>query len=552
MNIEIKQKTDRMHQYTRRENTGELSVDRSRVQREISYRQRRPKRGSQFDHDLNHDNEIKKNIANSYEYQRNSTRKSSESHPRLNDHDSLSSENQYWPLPVYESPQRPRLVIRKKSLRKILTRSLATFATLALIVSVAVMWRAYTAAGRVLTGSGTVAALSSETIKPTMLNGEGDGRVNILLLGVGGAGHDGGELTDTILLASVDPVNNKTSLVSIPRDLWVKTDSKLYGTSKKINAVYTAGKNEFAKKNHLKSNDKKAIDAGLKSLDDIVGEVIGVRINYHVLVNFRAFKQAVDTVGGVNVDVEKPLIDASMAWENDNNPVLAAQGSQTMDGDKALLYARSRHTSSDFDRSERQRQLIVALKSKAMTISTVSNPLKLESLLQTFGDNFYTDMSTDAAIKLLSISKNIDDTSIASLDLVTPPNQFLMTDRVGTQSVVRPKAGFDTYSDIQAYIHSQLIDGYLLKEAAPITVVANERVGGDDTISLLASIGYTVSKDPVIMSVGSGTEIIDLSNGKSPYTKHYLEKRFNVSSKSSLPEGITVPDSTQFAILVGQ
>ena len=462
------------------------------------------------------------------------------------------AEAPYWPLPVYVEPEKPKLVIRKKSWHSHVLKGMAVCASLMIMVGGAIGWRAYTTASQVLNGSGTVAALSSEKIEPSTLQGEGAGRVNILLLGVGGDGHAGGELTDTILLASVDPVNYKTSLLSVPRDLWVKPSGQANSTPTKINAIYHLGKKEFSKKGDQEAAKNAAIQAGLDSLDETIEQVLGVRVDYHVLADFTAFKKAIDIVGGVTVDVEKPLVDASMAWENHDDPTLAKAGLQVMDGDTALLYARSRHTSSDFDRSERQRQLLTALKQKALSINTLTNPLKLEGLLQSFGDNLYTDMSADAAIKLLGISKSIQDRDITSFDLVTAPNKLVTTDRIGNSSIVRPIAGIDIYSDIQKFIRAKLVDGYISKEAAPVVVLATDKGIAEPVFSSLTEQGYVVRAQISSGADSSGAKLIALDKGRAPYTRNYLEKRLGMKAATKLPAGVVVPDDARFVILVGK
>lgn len=454
-------------------------------------------------------------------------------------------------LPSYEPPARLKLVIgKRKKLRRTIAGVVAVLIAMVMLTAGVVTWRGYKTASKVLGGSTTVAALASEKVEPTLLKGEGDGRVNILLLGIGGPNHDGGDLTDTMILASVDPVNHDVTLLSIPRDLWVKMPSGFFGASQKINAAYSAGKYQYLGKADSKNTNPAAIQAGLNNLDTVVGEVLGINVNYHVLVNFEAFAQAVDTVDGVTVDVKRPLVDASMAWENHNNPVLAAAGVQQMDGKEALLYARSRHSTSDFDRSERQRQILVAIKQKVLTLGTFSNPIKLDGLSSAFGKNVYSDLSTKAALRLYEIMKQVDNSKIESLDLVTPPHSFVTTDNVNNISVVRPKLGFDTYSQIQSYVRSELRDGYIARENAKVVVAASTQPQATSTMHMLQELGYNCQVTVLSTASHDGTTVIDLTGGKAPYTRNYLEKRYSTTAISTLPKGLIVPDGTQFVILV--
>jgi hypothetical protein len=268
-----------------------------------------------------------------------------------------------------------------------------------------------------------------------------------------------------------------------------------------------------------------------------MSDVLGVHIDYHMLVNFQAFRQAVDTVGGVTVNVPTQLYDPTMAWENHNSPILAPAGVQQMDGVKALLYARSRETTSDFARAERQRQILVSLKDKVLNLGTLSNPTKIAGLMDAFGDNVYSDLSTQGASRLMSIMKKIDDSKIASIGLTNPPHQLVTTDHVGSTSVVRPIAGLNNYTDIQTYVRSQIPDGYVLKEKAPIVVISNTAVTATQTATLLKTYGYNAVASTAT-TTASTPVLVDLSHGKAPFTKHYLEDRYSLQATTSLPAGV--------------
>lgn len=406
---------------------------------------------------------------------------------------------------------------------------------------------------KVFHGTTTVAALSGKPVAPALLKGEGDGRVNILLLGVGGPTHEGPDLTDTIVVLSVDPVNHTAAFLSLPRDLWVKMPVNYFGQYQKINAAYESGKYHYLGKMDSSNTNANAVEAGFSSIDQAVGEVLGININYHMLVNFQAFQQAINTVDGVTVDVREPLYDPTMAWENGNNPVLAQAGVQTMSGKQALLYARSRETSSDFARAQRQRQILVALKDKVLSTGTLGNPAKIDGLMNAFGDNVYSDLSTQGAERLYGIMKSIDDTHIRSIDLTQPPHNLVTTDHVGNVSVVRPRAGFNEYGAIQAFVRSQLVDGYLLKEHAAVAVVGTTTAGAKAAAADLTSYGYTVMATETGAAGGEQTAVVDLSGGTYPYTRNYLEKHFGVHASSRLPAGFTLPAAAagaKFVIIV--
>ena len=151
------------------------------------------------------------------------------------------------------------------------------------------------------------------------------------------------------------------------------------------------------------------------------------------------------------------------------------------------------------------------------------------------------------------MTNTIDDSAITSIDLASGDHSLVSTDTVGSTSVVRPKLGFDRYSDIQTFIRSELRDGYLIKEHAGVAVAAETEASADSTKGMLSDLGYNVvGSQASANAVVQKTTVIDLSNGLSPYTRHYLEKRFGNNFVESLPKGLVVPDGTQFVILVGK
>ncbi|HVC36636.1 MAG TPA: LCP family protein [Candidatus Dormibacteraeota bacterium] len=399
-------------------------------------------------------------------------------------------------------------------------------------------------------GTVSAAALQVNT-DPSLLKGEGDGRVNVLLLGRGGGNHDAPDLTDTMMLASLDPVNQKADLVSIPRDLWVNIAG--FGDMK-INAAWEMGKYKYLGRISSDMSNQQATTAGFNLVDQTVERVFGVPIDYNVLVDFQAFKQAVDTVGGITVNVPTDLWDPTMAWENNWNPILAKAGVQNFNGKRALLYVRSRETTSDFARTERQRVVMVALKQKVVSLGTLSNPLKLGGLMSAFGDNAQTDLSLNDASRLYSLFKNINGSDISSIGLADPPNNFVTTGAAGNQSIVQPRAGLFDYGDIQTYLRGVLKDGYLTRENAKITILNGTTEPGLATAkeAVLKSYGYNVTTVANAPSNGyTKTMIIDLTNGKDKYTKHYLEQRFGVSSTTQIPDSTIQPGQANFIIILG-
>jgi LCP family protein required for cell wall assembly len=411
-------------------------------------------------------------------------------------------------------------------------------------------YKLYHTQRKVLAGGGRSATVCTDDVDTSQLSREGDSRINILLLGIGGPGHDGQNLTDTILLASIDPITDKTVLMSIPRDLWVHIPND--GTQK-INAAYADAVDDSRATTTVGKETE-----GIDQLDATLKPVLdGVHINYHVLLDFSAFKQMVDALGGVTVNVPETLYDPTIAWENHWNPVIAKKGIQTFNGSQALLYVRSRETSSDFARGERQRLVITAIKQKAFSAGTLANPLKISSLLDSLGSNVYTDFSSGDIKCLYKQIQTIPSSAIASQDMVTPPNDLLTTGNMNGLSIVEPKAGLFDYSDIHVFLHSALKDGLIVKENARVAVYNATDTAGLATAqsSLLKQYGYNVIKtdSPTTASNPQTTTIVDLSHGKDKYTLNYLEHRYGVAATDKLPgdAGITPPANSDFVIILG-
>lgn len=443
---------------------------------------------------------------------------------------------------------------RFQKIRKWTFRTAAVSMIMVVAVGGLLFGKGYFKLQKVFQGGSSAAALASE-VDPTLLKGEGDGRVNVLLLGAGGAKHTGGDLTDTIMVASIDPVNNQAVLLSIPRDLWTKMPNNFVGNYQKINAAYEAGKYKYLGKQGLGNNDRKAVLAGFQGVDGVIERVAGIPIHYNALVNFTAFSKAIDTVGGITVNAPEQLRDPTMAWENNRSPILATLGVNNFNGKQALNYVRSRATSSDFARGERQRLVMVALKEKTANLGTLTNPMKLSGLMSAFGDNVQTDISISDMSRMAAIMKKIPSNQIQSVGLAEEGNSFVTTGNINGMSVVMPKAGLEDYSKIQAYIRSKLTDGFIAKEAANITILNGSGQAGlaTEKAEELKSYGYNVGiVDNAPTEDYTQTKIVDLSNGTKKYTINYLKKRLNVSViDKQVPAGI-VAGKANIVIILGK
>lgn len=230
------------------------------------------------------------------------------------------------------------------------------------------------------------------------LRGEETGRVNILLLGMAGKGKPGGELTDTIMIASLDIQNNKVALLSLPRDLYASVPDSRY--SAKINSLYKYGLNN---------------DQGIEPLKKTLEKITDLKIDYYLILNFSGFEKFIDDIDGINVQVERDIYDPTYPGPNYSYETFELKkGFHTLDGATALKYARERHADpeGDFGRAKRQQQVLQSAKNKVFSTKTLLNPFAVSKMMDTLGDNLKTDLSLEEIDSLIKLSKNLDTQNI--------------------------------------------------------------------------------------------------------------------------------------------
>lgn len=426
-----------------------------------------------------------------------------------------------------------------------------SFALISVVMLVAIGWifgKAWWDANRALGGGGDSAALNRE-VDPNSLNGEGDGRINVLLMGKGGPNHDGGDLTDSMLVASIDPINDAVALVSIPRDLWVKPNNLW---PMKINAVYSSAKNQALYKNP--KDEKAAERAGIEAAESTVEQYLGIKINYYGMVDFSAFEEAVNILGGINVKLDEPYSDPTMyiGTKMLNLPA----GDVYLDGATALGYARSRYGSErgDFDRGDHQQRVIVGIKNKALSLGTFGNPVKVSKLVDTFGNRVQTNFSLNDIMRFYELSKKINETNISNVDLAKDGEAVLQTGMIGGQSVVYPIAGVNDFSEVQKYIRGKLIDSFIIKEQPTVIILNGTTRPGAAKLRAdeLKSYGYNVLQiaDAPNTNITS-TTLVDTTNGAKKYTKRYMELRFDTKAVKEIKGMDLSPYIADYIVVIG-
>ena len=254
---------------------------------------------------------------------------------------------------------------------------------------------------------------------------DGKERLNVLLVGIDQRGNSASFNTDTLIVASVDPVNGTVTMFSIPRDTVdfpVPADAqRLYGATygNKINSYYASASR----------HPDIFPDGPMPALREMLGNFYGMEIEYSLMVNFTGFQEIVDALGGVRVTARNPVSDDSYplgAGRYARIHVLA--GVHAMDGQEALIYARSRHGSSDFDRAARQQQVISAIRAQSdMAAITRSLP----SLAAALKDSLKSDFPQQDLPLLLDLIAQIDSGSIRSIVFTPPTYQTVGSDDRG-------------------------------------------------------------------------------------------------------------------------
>src|SRR3989304_667016 len=369
---------------------------------------------------------------------------------------------------------------------------------------------------KILIGGSSIAPGFLKNLKPAELSGEGDGRINILLIGISGSGHDGPNLSDTMLIASIDPINKTIALLSAPRDLYVEIPEHGFAI---INSAYALGE------------DEKSSGGGAALLEKTLSTLLDIPIHYYVVADFTGFEKAIDIIGGIDITVLKaindPFYPARYGYGYD--PFYITSGKKHFDGATALKFARSRETTSDFDRASRQQQIIMAAKQKVLSLSFLTNPKKITSLLKTLGDHARTDLELWEILRLKELMGDVDQNKIVTRVIDNQTPGLLVDGKINGMYVLQPKNGV---ASIQEFVRQFFLEPYIISESAQIQILnGTTRLGIAQRVAdWLMTFGYNVSSvKNADKNDYSKTVIVDYSNGNKPFTLELLKKRFSAS-----------------------
>jgi LCP family protein required for cell wall assembly len=372
-------------------------------------------------------------------------------------------------------------------------------------------------------------------------------QVNILLLGMGGEQNDAPYLTDSIMAVTIDPTSNRVMLASIPRDLTVPMNlqnppSRIW--TQKINAAYEVPYTNII---CCVASQYTGRTGGGYAAEHEVGKVTGLTFDRYIAVDFVAFRDMVNALGGVDVCLTSNLDDYT--YPDYHNGLVRGgihfkAGCQHLNGEAALEVARSRHAvqpaqSSDFGRAQRQQDIMQAIKKKATTVNGFA---KAPQLLDALQKNINTDMSLSDMKAVYDWGKNLPDTSIVRVALTAnsaaAPGNLLDYGDCGLGPAVSQLCADDpSFTMIHKYLASVLIDPKTLAERAPV-----QFVNGSSSFSGLDSLVTTMFDptglqlaDPVGHRASNTTLILDYSNGQFPLTTRWLQNFFGGTVVAATP-----------------
>jgi LCP family protein required for cell wall assembly len=390
------------------------------------------------------------------------------------------------------------------------------------------------------------------TNKHPVLKGEENGRVNILLLGRAGEHYPGKNLTDTVMMMSIDTENKKVALLSLPRDLYAPIpETNLYT---KINSLYQYGLSQ---------------NADAAPLRGAVENITGQKIHYFFVLDFDGFEKIVDALGGISVDVLRDFYDPSYPGKNYSYETFAIKkGWQKLDGATALKYVRERHNDpeGDFGRAKRQQQVIQAIKDKAFSLGTFFNIFAVNKMLDALGESVKTDMTLDEMESFLRLAKTLDTENVTSIVVnawqkesllrvshiqVGSVAAFILVPRVGNWNEINDLSENIFRMDALQERHKQIAE----EQAKIIIVSAPENITVAEKMKrLISEIGFpevSITTSPVLKNSMSQSIIIDSSNSQKPFSLDELIKKFALKKESNIGSMIPPITASDFVIVIG-
>jgi polyisoprenyl-teichoic acid--peptidoglycan teichoic acid transferase len=445
---------------------------------------------------------------------------------------------------------------KKRDIKKIAKWTAIAILIIILAVAGYFGWKFLSTSGKIFKGN-AIAAIFNQA-KP--LKEDVNGNSNILLFGTSedDPGHPGSELTDSIMLVSVNQKRKDAFIVSIPRDFHVDYGRPcISGYSGKVNVIYQCVK------------DKSGEDAGQQALREKIGEVFGVDVQYSAHVNYTVLRQAVDAVGGITVTIQsddpRGILDRNFDWDCPKGPLTCynvkyPNGPANLTGKQALYLARARGddplgrtyglSRSNPDRQDNQRKILIALKDKAVSAGTLTNPVAVNNLLDALGNNLRTNFDADEIKTLMGLGKDVPSANITSWSLEDPARPLATVSCLGGD--ICPNAGTKNYTEIQRIAKALGQGDVASLEGAKVDVLnasgtagmaqtkANELTAKNITVGVVGNAPTSLGTNPI--------SFYDMT-GKKPATLKKLESTLGVKVTAGKPTGVS--SAADFVVIVG-
>jgi len=354
-----------------------------------------------------------------------------------------------------------------------------------------------------------------------------DERINILLFGYGGPGHDGPYLTDSMLLVSIRGASKEAVVITLPRDLWVKVPALPNGRfmMTKFNEAFAIG---IDRKNFPNVRDDwKTPTGGGDLAAATAADVTGLRIDYWVGVDFKAFEDLVNALDGIDITVPEVLDDPFFPLGETTGymRIHFNAGPQRMNGERALQYARSRETTSDFDRSRRQQLMLIAIRRRVLSVNAIP---RMFSVLAALQDNVRTNLRIPEMRQLAELADQFKETDIRRLSI---DNTNLVRDTVSPEGLYILVPRDPTYETLHRTLAMALPDPAPLQDRIPIRVQDGTlryalwpHPPAHVVADILQSVGWNASEGPSLTARQLAvTEIRDATGGTAPATLSWLQ-----------------------------
>ncbi len=462
---------------------------------------------------------------------------------------------------------------QKSRRRKWIVRGLLAFGVIVLAIGGYVFVKGLIATSNVFQGN-ILEAFQNQPLKQ-----DANGRSNVLIIGTSedDPGHEGGSLTDSMMVLSLDQNAKNAYMISIPRDLYVK-----FGQA--CNSGYAGKINEYY--NCIKDGDsKEQIQEALGKEASFVGTIMGLDIQYGVNVNYTVMRELVNAVGGsITVTIEsrdpRGQMDSNFDWKCGvgDRKISRAEvlrrcppsghfidyknGPVELDAEHALYLAQARgdkaptygFEQSNFDREKNQQKIIKALREKAVSAGTLTDFGKVTGIVDALGNNLRTTFDIKEIRTLMSLAQDIQSDNIQSISLIDGDTPIMTTGNVNGMSVVHPVAGTYDYDDLRSLLKKKLSPDPVVREEASIAVY-----NGSGTVGVaqaeadkLTAKNYSVD---VIANVPVAAEyprytVYQIGDGNGG-TAAALKKLYGVTVQKTDPP-FTVGPTVKFVVIVGK